>query len=138
MSCTMATVSGEKQRKKRKLNFILTEIDLLTSKVQENLDVLQSKLTNAITNQRKNKIWDNINNEINAIGVANRTASEIKEKCKNLTSFAKKTFANVNRQMRKTGGGPPPKEPTAVQERIIKIFEDTPLFTGLDGFETAT
>ncbi len=29
-----------------------------------------------------------------------------------------------------------PKEPTAVQERIIKIFEDTPLFTGLDGFET--
>ena len=134
----MATVSGEKQRKKRKLNFILTEIDLLTSKVQKNLDVLQSKLTNAITNQKKNKIWDNINNEINAIGVANRTASEIKEKCKNLTSSAKKTFAHVNRQMRKTGGGPPPKEPTAVQERIIKIFEDTPLFTGLDGFETAT
>ena len=74
----MAAVSGEKQRKKRKLN--LTEIDMLTSKVQENLDVLQSKLTNAITNQRKNKIWDNITKEIRAIGVANRTASEIKEK----------------------------------------------------------
>ena len=74
----MAAVSGEKQRKKRKLN--LTEIDMLTSKVQENLDVLQSKVTNVITNQRKNKIWDNITKEINAIGVANRTASEIKEK----------------------------------------------------------
>ena len=131
----MAAVSGEKQRKKIQLNFTVTEIDLLTSKVPENL-VLQSKLTNAITNQRKNKIWDNITKEINAIGVANRTASEIKEKWKNLTSSAKKTFANVNRQMRKTGGGPPSKEPTAEQERIIKIFEDTPLFTGLDGFET--
>ncbi len=54
-----------------------------------------------------------------------------------LASSAKKKFADVNRQVRKTGGGPPPKEPTAVQERI-KIFEDTPVFTGLDGFETGT
>ena len=70
------------------------------------------------------------------MGVANRTTSEVKEKWKNLTSSAKKKFADVNRQVRKTGGDPPPKEPTVVQERIIKIFEDTPLFTGLDGFKT--
>jgi hypothetical protein len=76
----MADVSGEKQRKKRKLNFTVTEIDTLTSKVHENLDVLQSKLTNAITNQRKNKIWDDVTKEINAIGVAYRTANEIKGK----------------------------------------------------------
>ena len=76
----MADISGEKQRKKRKLNFTVTEIDTLTSKVHENLDVLQSKLTNAITNQRKNKIWDDVTKEINAIGVAYRTANEIKGK----------------------------------------------------------
>lgn len=40
--------------------------------------------------------------------------------------------------MRKTGGDPPPKEPTVVQERIIKIFEDNPLLTGVHGFETGT
>jgi hypothetical protein len=104
----MAGVAGEKQKKERKLNFSVTEIDTLTSKVHENLDVLQSKWPNAITNQRKNKIWDKITQEINAIGVANRTTSEVKEKWKNLTSSAKKKFADVNRQMRKTGGGPPP------------------------------
>ena len=115
----------------------MTEIDTLTSKVHKNLDVLQSKLTNATTNQRKNKIWDNITKEINAIGVASRTTSKIKEKWKNLTSSAKK-LADVNRQMRKTGDGPPPKEPTAMQEGIIKIFEDTPHFSRLHGFETGT
>ncbi len=73
---------------------------MLTSKVHENLNILQSKLTNAITNQRKNKISDNITKEINTIGVANRTTSEVKEKWKNLTSSAKKTFAEVNRQVR--------------------------------------
>ena len=103
----MAGVAGEKQKKKRKLNFTVTEIDTLTSKVHENLDVLQSKFTNATTNQRKNKIWDNITNEISRM--ANRTNSEVKEKWKNLTSSAKKKFADVNRQVRKTGGGPPPK-----------------------------
>ncbi len=78
------------------------------SKVHENLDILQSKLTNAITNQRTNKIRDNITKQINAIGVVNRTTSEVKEKWKNLTSSAEKNFADVNRQVRKTGGGPPP------------------------------
>ena len=52
----MAGVSGEKQRKKPKLNFTVTEIHTLTSKVHENLDVLQSKLTNAITNQKKKNL----------------------------------------------------------------------------------
>lgn len=112
----MVGVAGEKQKKKRKLNFTVMEMDTLTSKVHENLDVLQLKLTNAITNQRKKKIWDNLTKEINAIGVANWTTSEIKEKQKNLTSSAKKKIADVNRQVWKTGGGPLPKEPMAVQE----------------------
>ena len=132
----MAEVSLEKQRKKRKLNFTVSEINILTSKVEENLDVLQSKFTNSVTNQRKNKIWDDITREINAVGVANRTSHEVKEKWKNLTSSAKKKFSDMRRQQRQTGGGPPPKEPSMVQEKIMKLFEGTPLFTGLDGFET--
>ena len=49
----MAEVSLEKQRKKRKLNFTVSETNILTRKVEENLDVLQSKFTNSVTNQRK-------------------------------------------------------------------------------------
>ena len=60
----MAEVSTEKQRKKRKLNFTVSEINILTSKVKENLDIIQSKFTNSVTNQRKNKIWDNITKEV--------------------------------------------------------------------------
>jgi hypothetical protein len=132
----MAEVSTEKQRKKRKLNFTVSEINILTSKVEENLDIIQSKFTNSVTNQRKNKIWDNITKEVNAIGVASRTTHEGKEKWKNRTSSAKKRFSDIRRQQSLTGGGPPPKEPSPVEEKIIKLFEDTPLFTGLDGFES--
>ena len=88
----MAEVSLEKQGKKRKLNFPVSEINILTSKAEENLDVLRSKFTNSVTNQRKNKIWDDITREIKAVGVANRTSHEVKEKWKNLISSAKKSF----------------------------------------------
>ena len=36
----------------------------------------------------------------------------------------------------KTGGGPLHKEVSPVEEKITKLFEDTPLFMSLDGFET--
>ncbi|XP_028419250.1 fibrinogen silencer-binding protein-like [Dendronephthya gigantea] len=133
----MADVLQDKQRKKRKLNFTLSEVNILLNKVEDNLEVIQSKLTNAITNKRKNAVWDAITRDINAAGVANRTVNEVKEKWKKLTSGAKKSFALIKKQQQGTGGGPPPKEASPVEERVIKLFENTPLFTGLDGFETA-
>ncbi len=94
----MAEVSTEKQRKKRKLNFTVSEINILTSKVEENLDIIQSKFTNSVTNQRKNKLWDNITKEVNAIGVASRTTHEVKEKWKNLKALPRKGFQVVLHQ----------------------------------------
>ena len=43
-------------RKHRKQNFNPSEIAVLTEKVEENLTILQSKLTNSVTNQKKNEI----------------------------------------------------------------------------------
>ena len=45
----------DKPKKNRKANFSASEVSLLTEKVEENLPVLQSKLTNAVTNAKKMK-----------------------------------------------------------------------------------
>ena len=42
-------------RKARKQNFIASEIAILTEKIEENLSIIQSKLTNSVTNQIKRK-----------------------------------------------------------------------------------
>ena len=68
--------------------------------------------------------------------MANRTGHEVKDKWKNLTSTTKKRYSEIRRQEGKIGGGPPPKKVLPVEEKITELFEDTPLFTGLDGFET--
>ena len=52
-----------------------------------------------------------------------------------LNKFGEENVFGYAKQ-RQTGGGPPPKEPLMIQEKIMKLFEGTPLFTGLDGFET--
>ena len=53
-------------------------------------------------------------------------------------STAKKEFATFRRETKKTGGGPAPKPPSASSEKIIEVFEDTPTFSGLNGFEADT
>ena len=60
--------SGEeiKQRKARKQNFTVSEIALLTDKVAENIHIIQSKLTNSVTNKNKNQIWKEIPDAVNA------------------------------------------------------------------------
>ena len=58
-------------RKARKQNFTTSEISVLTERVEENRSVLQSKLTNSVTNQRKNEIWAEIadaEDAVNAVG----------------------------------------------------------------------
>ena len=77
-------------KKVRKQNFTTSEISVLTEKVEENLSVLQSKLTNSVTNQRKNQIWTEIADAVNAVGAEKRTTAQVREKWKNLHSQAKK------------------------------------------------
>ena len=58
--------SGEeiKQRKARKQNFTVSEIALLTD--AENIYIIQSKLTNSVTNKNKNQVWKEITDAVNA------------------------------------------------------------------------
>ena len=95
--------------RKGKMNFSVSEINKITEKVEENLDVIQSILTNSITNKKKQAICAKITAEVNSIGVAERSVQDIKDKWKNMHSLAKKEFAIHKNSIRIMGGGPPPK-----------------------------
>ena len=43
---------------------------------------------------------------------------------------------NSVKKPRKTGGGPAPKEISPITSKVIELFQDTPSFVGLVGFET--
>lgn len=127
---------GSSAKKVRKSNFSSAEITTLMDKVEENLTVLNSKFTNTITNQRKNKIWQDIADAVNSVGNEKRTVKEVKDKWKNVQSIAKKEFSQFKRDSDRTGGGPAPKAPSVASSKVIELFGETPQFTGLDGFES--
>ena len=104
--------------------------------MEENLQAIQSKFTNSITNKTKNEIWAKIAGQVNAIGVAHCSVQEIKDKWKNLQTTAKKEFSRQRRSYGQTGGGPPCKKTKEATEKIMRLFENAPSFTGLHGFET--
>ena len=62
-----------------KQNFSTSEIAILTEKVEENLSIIQSKLTNSVTNQKKSEIWCKIADAVNAVGVARRMTTEVRK-----------------------------------------------------------
>ncbi|XP_066022518.1 nuclear apoptosis-inducing factor 1-like [Pocillopora verrucosa] len=123
-------------KKVRKANFSPAEISVLTEIFKENMDILQSKFTNSITNAKKNKIWEEISEAVNAVGVTARSTQEVRDKWKNLQSHAKREFSSFKSEQKKTGGGPAPPNPSEASLKIINMFSDTPSFTGLQGFET--
>ena len=127
--------SGEGSRKPRKRNFSACEISILMEKVEENLAILQSKFTNSVTNLKKKQVWSEITAAVNAVGVDKHTETEVREKWKNLHSAAKRVFAKFRQETKKTGGGPAPKEISATTSKVIELFQDTPSFVGLAGFE---
>ena len=119
-------------RKARKQNFSASEIAVLTEKVEENLSVLQSKLTNSVTNQKKNATWKKIADAVNAVGVAMRTIAEVHEKWKNLHAQAKKEFTQLSNEQKQTDGGQAPKMPSPSTAKIIDLLKNTPSFTGFE------
>ena len=128
-------VEVEPKARKRKPNFSVSEIAIITEYVGKNLHIMQSKLTNNITNKAKKEMWEEITREVNAVGQASRSVQEVKDKWKNLHSDAKKEFNTFRRESKKTGGGPPPKPPSQSSEKLIELLEGTPAFSGLEGFE---
>ena len=62
--------------------------------MEENLEIIQSKPTNSVTNRTKQETWAKIAAQVNAGSVAHCSVQEIKDKWKNLQSTAKKELHN--------------------------------------------
>ena len=117
-------------KKACKSNFSASEIAVLTEKYEENIEILQSKFTNSITNAKKNKVWEEIAAAaVNAVGVTLRTTQEMKDKWKNLQCTAKKEFSGFKKEQKKTGEGSAPSNPSKATLKIIEMFSKTPSFT---------
>jgi hypothetical protein len=66
-------------KRARKPTFSSAECALILQLAEENIEIIQEKFSSTITNKRKHAVWQNICEKINALGVAKRSATDIKE-----------------------------------------------------------
>ncbi|XP_071162853.1 myb/SANT-like DNA-binding domain-containing protein 4 [Mytilus edulis] len=135
----MENANPKKLPRLRKTNFSQLEENILQTEVEKHYAVIKEKHSTSTTNLEKNRVWNNITNKINALGVANRTQKEVRDKWRNLTVKAKSVFTDHRREINKTGGGPALKKPSSSVERVVNMLQDTTSFSGIHGgIETAS
>ncbi|CAG2195860.1 unnamed protein product [Mytilus edulis] len=71
--------------------------------------------------------------KVNSLGVAIRTATEVRNKWRNTTRVAKAVYTTHRSELFKTGGGPAPKQPSSAVEKVIHLMKDTTSFRGIQG-----
>ena len=74
--------------RKRKPNFSVQEIVVITQKFEENQAILISKFTNTSTNKLKQSVWEEMTIAVNAVRTAHRSIAEVNEKWTNLQRTA--------------------------------------------------
>lgn len=94
--------------------------------------ILKEKHSNEITNKKnkKKKIWDDITVKIYSLGVAHRTASDIRDQLRN---NGKQSFHRAREESYKNWMGPPWKPIPSQYEAVIDFMKDSSSFTGVDG-----
>ena len=110
------------EKAKRRQNFTINEINVLTDKVSKYKHILFAKFDSKITNQVKDNTWENIAQAVSAVGTP-RTGKEIKVKWANLKMNAKQKTAIYKREVLSTGGGELLAEkPTEIEEKIAGLI----------------
>lgn len=122
-----------KLKRLKKTNFTVAEEDLIQQLVEKHSSVINGKLTNTVTNQLKKKVWDDIAIKVNSLGVAIRTATEVRNKWRNTTRVAKAVYTTHSSELFKTCGGPAPKQPSSAVGKVIDLMKDTTSFRGIQG-----
>ncbi len=124
--------------KKRKPNFTKEEMNVLLEEVEGSKDVLFSRLTNVLTNKKKQDRWSLIVNKINAVApnATSRTLKEIKKKWEDAKAASKKRAVQLKKEQKQTGGGSKTPDLTNVDQKVLNIIGADSIDGVADGMES--
>ena len=88
----------DQKKRDRKRNF--TEINVIQDEVEKKFSLLNDKFSTAKANQKKLEVWSNISRMVSALGVAQRTPKECKDKWGNTKKEAKKVYSLARKEQR--------------------------------------
>nr|XP_022308062.1 myb-related transcription factor, partner of profilin-like [Crassostrea virginica] len=119
----------------RKANWTDANISLLVDLVTDGTErwaIIRGKFSPSLTIQSKQKVWMEITERVNSSSSCLRTLKDVKKKWQDIQSHTKKKEATRKTEMKRTGGGPPPSELKAWEEKIIGVLSNE-ILSGIEG-----
>lgn len=71
-------------KRPRKANVSPAECTTILNMAEENLSIIRDKFSNVLTNEKKAEVWKKIVQQVNSLGVAKRTVTEVKDKWRSM------------------------------------------------------
>ncbi|XP_078538295.1 t-SNARE domain-containing protein 1-like [Lissotriton helveticus] len=109
----------EQAERKRKLKFSSMELQVLVEEVVKVHHRLFGKQSLTVPESTKRKIWLEILDKVNAVGVTTRVTEDLKKRFYDLRSLTKKKLADRHKQSQKTGGGKNTAPPLTDLEELV-------------------
>lgn len=109
----------EASRPRSKVNWQNSERFYLVELIGDRIKVINNRRTDYKSNEAKKEGWLEISNLFAARFGEKWNLNQIKEQWKRLRLVAKKEYSHFRAESCKTGGGPPPEEPTPIS-RLVK------------------
>lgn len=134
----MRELEVRKVARRRKRNFSVNKITVVTESVRRNLEIIQSKLTNSITSKRKTDAWEGITRDVDSVGQENRTIQEVKDEQKNLHSIARKEFLPLKETVKKLVVDRHQSHLPSQANKYMKYLKTHPLFSACMVLKPAT
>lgn len=124
-------------KRQRKANFSQSENVFLAEKYEEHKEIIDGTSKEACANKKKAETWAKILTQFSArFPAVDRSTEDLKNRLSKLKTESREYHSKAKKHRRGTGGGPPVSPPTAAQQKILDVSQETPSFTGLDGVES--
>lgn len=120
--------------KKRAPNWPKDQMEVLGVQYFKYKAELDSKLNSNITAALKSARWATIADEVSAVG-PDRTPDQCRKKIMDSKSSAKKSAAQINNSVHKTGGGPPSKDELSPLEAMMVAKMPKVNYEGIPGYK---
>ena len=91
--------------------------------------IIEDKRSDGNAHKKKKEAWQKVIGGFIAI-FGTRTLAQLKEAWKRLKISAKNDRSTFDREKRGTGGGPPPKEPSAISIQLLAELGSIPELNG--------
>lgn len=122
---------NDKPKRPRAENFSINEKALLINLAAKYCNILENKRTDHISTKQKNDAWDSITKEFNSNSIVNnnRNKDSLKRLYESKKKEVRKRVADENVEIKKTGGGIPPKIPNdPCQDVLMSIMNKKTLY----------